>query len=101
MRRYEIIMQEESFYDQDTLMQLVDNSAIVRYRLRSATFPMESIRIPGFIGEITIRVRGPQTMVNFVRMLLEFGSYAGVGMKTAIGMGNITFEECRKEQKKL
>lgn len=97
MLRYESVLNEDDFYDKDTLMQLVDNSAIVRYRLRSVTFPMESTRIPGFMGEITVRIRGPQTMVNFVRLLLEFGTYAGVGMKTAIGMGNITYDERRKE----
>lgn len=101
MLRYESILPEESFYDPDTLMQLVDNSSIVRYRLRSVTFPMEATRIPGFMGEITIRIKGPQTMVNFVKLLLTFGTFAGVGMKTAMGMGNMTYEERRKEQKKL
>ena len=50
---------------------------------------MEGVKIPGFKGDITIRIGGPQQMSNMAWMLAKFGEYAGVGIKTGIGMGAI------------
>ena len=73
--------------DADTLEQLYTNAQIVRYDLKSVSFSLEGVKIPSFIGKITIKMNGTQTMANFARMLLEFGTYSGVGIKTSLGMG--------------
>ena len=71
---------------------------IVGYNLRSRTFHLEGIRIPSFIGNITIRIGGNKQFVNLINMLCECGKYSGVGIKTAIGMGAINvFPKSRKE----
>ena len=75
--------------DEDALEQLCENTQIVRYDLKSVNFSLEGVRIPAFIGKITIKINGTKTMADFANMLLEFGTYAGVGIKTALGMGFI------------
>ena len=53
---------------------------------------LDGTKIPAFIGDITITVKGPAQLVNLANLLLRFGTYSGVGIKTGIGMGGIAFE---------
>lgn len=89
MNKYDSAVCDESMMDADTLEQLTENAQIIRYDLKSVSFSLEGIKIPAFIGKITIKMSGTQTMSNFANMLFEFGEYSGVGIKTALGMGCI------------
>ena len=62
-------------------------TSIIKYNLKSTSFHLEGTRIPSFVGWIVIRNDGPQTMGNFIKLLLRFGKFSGVGIKTGIGMG--------------
>ena len=64
--------------DEETLEQLCANAQIVRYDLKSVSFSLEGVRIPSFIGKITIRMNGTKTMAGFANMLIEFGTFSGV-----------------------
>lgn len=44
-------------------------------------------------GRLTFKVQGAQTLKAYVKMLLTFGEYSGLGMKTSLGMGGIKLEE--------
>ena len=61
--------------DEETLEQLCANAQIVRYDLKSVSFSLEGVRIPSFIGKITIRMNGTKTMAGFANMLIEFGTF--------------------------
>ena len=93
MNKYSAILSETDMYDEETLEQLVESSELAEYRLRSVKFPMEGIVIPAFCGTITIRMRGTNTMARYLRMLLRFVEYSGVGIKTAMGMGAVRMAE--------
>ncbi len=97
MNRYDASNAEESMRDEDTLEQLTEKTVLSRYELRSTIFCIEGIKIPAFIGKITLRIDGTQTMANFANMLLNFGQYSGIGIKTALGMGAIRLLEGRSE----
>lgn len=88
MKRYDAVS-EESMYDEDTLDQLTEKAVVSRYELRSTIFSIEGVRIPAFIGKMTLRMDGTQTMTNFANMLFHFGSYSGIGIKTSLGMGAV------------
>ncbi len=81
--------------DEDTLEELVKCSRIVRYNLRSCFFPLEKVRIPGFKGDLSIKISGKQTLVNYARLLFEFGEFSGVGIKCSMGMGAMKIQERR------
>lgn len=102
MNKYDAAVREESMTDEETLEQLCENSQIVRYDLKSVPFVMEKVKIPGYVGKITIKISGTQTMVNFANLLFEFGEYSGIGIKTALGMGavRITKEEGDRSDRK-
>lgn len=89
MNKYDAAMGVGSMTDLDTLEQLCQYAKIVRYDLKSVSFALEGIKIPAFVGKITIEMRGTKTMANFAKMLFEFGKYSGVGIKTSLGMGFI------------
>ncbi len=93
MNKYSAGSSELAMFDEDTLEQLVSHMSVSRYHLRSVTFPLEGVRIPAFMGTMTIRVNGTQTMANYARLLLRFGAYSGVGIKTGMGMGAVKWVE--------
>ncbi len=85
---------------EETLQQLTDYTQITSYSLKSRMFPLEGVRIPAFTGTIGLKLHGPMQLVNLAHLLLRYGEYAGVGIKTAIGMGNIELSEKRAEYDK-
>lgn len=93
MNKYDTAAKGEGMRDEDTLEELCTNSEIVRYNLKSTAFCLEGVKIPSFIGTITIRLQGTQTMANFASMLFEFSEFSGIGIKTALGMGAVKIQK--------
>lgn len=89
MLRYSYISNEIDLFDEDTLDQLTHDSLITGLRISGRRFPMERVYIPGFVGEITVKCTGANTMARFIRLLLRFAEYSGIGIKTAVGMGAV------------
>lgn len=88
MNKYSVSSELLNMYDEETLEQLTAHSCVSGYRLKSTFFPLEKVKIPSFIGDITIKVSGTATLAKYIRLLLRFGEYSGVGIKTAMGMGS-------------
>ena len=96
MNRYDSVA-NEGFHDEDALQELTERSRIIRYNLRSTVFSLEGVRIPSFLGAVTIKLDGTMTMKRFTHMLFRFGEFSGVGIKTSLGMGAIALS--REQQK--
>ena len=94
MNKYDKAMNdsENSVFDVSTLDELCDKTKITRYNLRTCGFPLEGVTISSFIGNFTLKVDGPQSLVNFAHMLFKFGEYSGIGIKNSVGMGAICVE---------
>ncbi len=95
--RYDLIFQQETLSDPETFDQLCANCRISGYRLKSTVFHLEGVKIPAFIGDITLRCNGTATMANFLNMLLTFGTFSGIGVKTSIGMGSFSCQKIIRE----
>lgn len=89
MNRWNYLSDNEVMADVDLLDELTKATKIKGYDLKSTGFCLERVVIPAFVGNIIISIKGTQTLVNFANMLLRFGEYSGVGIKTSIGMGMI------------
>lgn len=100
MKKFDAASEKAGMFSEETLEQLAENTEIVDYNLRSIRFSLEGVRIPAFLGRMRIRIHGTQTMVNFAKLLFEFGNYSGVGIKTAIGMGSIRVTEQKRRDSK-
>lgn len=99
MCKYDAVTKEESLIDEEALEELAGCAEIIRYDLKSVPFHLEGVKIPAFIGKITLKLGGTQTMVNFANMLFRFGEFSGVGIKTGMGMG--TYKIIEKEKGKI
>ena len=96
MRKYSAASSSTDMTDEDTLQYISEHSSISDFRIRSTRFPLEGVKIPAFMGEITIRFRGTDTMARYAKMLLEFGEFSGIGIKSGMGMGAIKIIERTK-----
>ena len=91
-----LLMHYGQVYDNDregyfeTIEYVDQNVRILSYSLRSSYFGNVAggqKRIPAFVGTMTLGLRGQQLTAGLARMLLRFGEFAGVGIKTSMGMG--------------
>lgn len=98
MRRMDFVSLRSGMYDDDLLEELTRRSEIVGYNLRTVNYHLEGVRIPAFIGWITIKVTGAQSLINYVNMLMRFGEFSGVGIKTSLGMGALKIMEGSKKK---
>ena len=93
MQKYGRLVENQPEIEEDTLDYLSEHSTITNYRLETIYFRVHGQRIPAFRGRLTFKVQGAQTLKAYVKMLLTFGEYSGLGMKTSLGMGGIKLEE--------
>lgn len=86
--------------DEEVLSHLTEYTKIVHYSLRTATFHLKDAGITGYIGRVILSIRGPEQLARLCGMLLSFAEYAGVGIKTSLGMGgcNVTPEYFRNKK---
>lgn len=80
--------------DIETLDFIEQNVRVCAYNLQSRYFDHvapHGKKIPAFAGTMTLSVAGPASMAGLARMLLKFGTYAGIGIKTSMGMGGFTY----------
>jgi CRISPR-associated endoribonuclease Cas6 len=101
IKKYDAVSEATEIYTPEVLRDLEENIAVIGYRLRSTFFGVEGVKVPAFVGELTIKIGGPQQLVNLAYMLLRFGTFSGAGIKTAMGMGGLELverrtKECRK-----
>ncbi|NLM20818.1 MAG: CRISPR-associated endoribonuclease Cas6 [Peptococcaceae bacterium] len=89
VQRYSSFAQDFSLDDSEALEQIIDHLNIVRYSLRSAVYHLEGVKITGFAGKIIIQIQGPEQLARLAGLLLSFAEYAGIGGKTALGMGGV------------
>ena len=74
--------------EEDDLAQILAvHTRLTRYALRSAAFSVEGYSIRGFRGQIALQFAGGDMVRRILGTLLAFAPYAGIGIKTALGMG--------------
>lgn len=61
-------------------------------QLESRPFSIKHAQIPGAVGTVVCDNRCRDFHRTLASALLEFGSYSGVGIKTALGMGGFAIE---------
>ena len=100
MNKYSAASGNLEMFDEETLKQLTECVSVPAYQLRSARFPLEGVKIPSFLGRMTLQVRGSGTMARYIRLLARFGEYSGAGIKTGMGMGALRMQEGFGEKEK-
>lgn len=102
LNKYAAAAEQTENKDEETLAELCSHTELIRYDLKSVPFHLEGVRMNAFIGKITLKLSGTRTMQNFANLLFRFGTYSGIGIKTALGMGAyqiIEEREARRDRK--
>ena len=79
--------------DDELLQELCDGIRVERYALETREAPLgPRTRSKGFIGtcEYSAGRRGATDCRRFLRLLAEFAFFAGVGLRTTMGMGQVS-----------
>ncbi|MBC7075727.1 MAG: CRISPR-associated endoribonuclease Cas6 [Syntrophomonadaceae bacterium] len=93
VQKWNAYAQETIINDEQALEDLIKNSRIVDYSLKSCRYRFKGVKIPAFMGSVIISLRGPHAMLNLYNMLLNFLPYSGLGIKASLGMGAVRVEE--------
>lgn len=76
--------------EEDDLAQtLAAYTRLTRYTLRSVGFSVDGYNIRAFRGQIALHFTGNDMVRRILGTLLAFAPYAGIGIKTALGMGAV------------
>ena len=92
IKKYDAVNTENEINSPTLLDDFEKYINISSYNLRSTIFHIEGVKIPAFLGTLSLRINGPQQLVNLVHLLLEFGTFSGIGIKTALGMGALEID---------
>ena len=93
MKRFDAFAEKDSIWMEEALEDLAGFSTIIGYNMRSTFFSLEGIRVPAFQGTVTLKIHGPQQLVNLASLLFHYGEFSGIGIKTAMGMGELNIGE--------
>lgn len=63
---------------------------IKHFRIQDSLYHIKGSPIPGFTGDLTLATHASGFHRQLTHALLLFAGYAGLGIKTALGMGGIT-----------
>ena len=69
------------------------------FNIVSDKFSIHNAEVKGFKGLVSLRLYGNQTLKNYLLMLLNFAEYSGIGVKTSLGMGNVTISQIQEWRK--
>ena len=93
MQKYSRLFPELNTFDEELLDYISEHSKITSYRLQTSYFTIHQKKIPAFLGRVTIKITGASTLKAYVKMLLAFGEFSGVGIKASMGMGGLEIEK--------
>ncbi|NLB78464.1 MAG: CRISPR system precrRNA processing endoribonuclease RAMP protein Cas6 [Clostridiaceae bacterium] len=92
VQKWNLYPEKYSVNDEEAIEQLIENTRIQSYNLRSTRYHVKGAVIPSFIGDTTITVRGPEPLLQLINLLMMFLEFSGLGMKTSLGMGGCKIE---------
>lgn len=91
--RYSANAHTVSLNDPAAMEQLARHLRIVRYSLHTNVYYLESAKITGYMGRMTLAVSGPEQLARLAGALLTMAEYCGLGIKTALGMGAVSVKQ--------
>ena len=89
LNKWNTFSPQNKLLEKDLEYTLAKCSKITKYSLHSQPFSLERSVITGFKGEIQLKFRANEMIRRIIALLLSYAQFAGVGIKTALGMGGL------------
>lgn len=79
----------------DMIGYLGETVALQRHRIQTRSFQVHNSHISGFTGNVTLKVlsRVDLLLMHVAHLLVQYGNFAGTGVKTRLGMGSTKLSE--------
>ncbi len=90
LQRWNVFSETITMEQDGLLEQLVSHCRLTKYQLRSQTFSVNGSTIYGCDGWLHYQFFGYDMLKRLQGLLAAFAPYAGIGVKTALGMGAVT-----------
>lgn len=87
--RWNLCFPEIALDDPEAMQAILRGLHITDYKLQTLRHPMKQTRIPSFTGKLIVETRLPAPLAEVFKTLYCFAPYAGVGIKTTLGMGGV------------
>ena len=65
---------------------------ITKYSLHTQTFSVSNGNVYGFCGNIKVKFSGNDMTRRLMNLILMYANFAGIGIKTALGMGAVNYQ---------
>ena len=82
---------EQEFYDQERYTKK-SCCHITKYALHTQTFSVNNGNIYGFCGNIKVKFSGNDMTRRLMNLIFLYANFAGIGIKTALGMGAVDYQ---------
>lgn len=89
LQRWNAFSDSISLADEEILREMVRHTELYAYKLQSCTYHLEGVKIPSFRGWVELAIRGPEPLKRIITLLSAFAEFAGIGIKTSLGMGGV------------
>lgn len=97
VNRWDAVFPEYSMNDEDAMRALETGVMIRDFQLRTVRFALKGNKIPGCLGKLYLQSRLPEPLFEIWNLLLRFGTFSGVGIKTTLGMGALDLAVVRSD----
>lgn len=91
IKSFNSVMTGYEITDKDVIQDIINNTKITSYRLKSTPYYLKQSRVQGYMGEYLISSR--TKYVEIFSLLMYFALYSGIGIKRRLGMGAIILKE--------
>lgn len=89
LKKFNAFQTDYNFISGKLLEDIEEQVILDGYKVQSNKFSLEGIKIPSFQGFITLKVYGSDILKSYLHLLVAFGEFSGIGIKSALGMGKI------------
>lgn len=93
LRRWNTCMGTDVIIPEDETDILAEGIYAERFNIHDSIYRIKGNPIHGFCGEMTLANRLSGEFREHAELLMAFAEYAGVGIKTALGMGGVEIEK--------
>lgn len=89
LKKFDAFQEDYNYFSEALLEDMQSMVRLDNYKVWSNKYALEGVKIPSFQGRITLKVLGSDILKSYVHLLTAFGTFSGVGIKTALGMGKM------------
>lgn len=89
LNRWNNFAKQDAIEEQDLALNLAMQTYVANYEMKLIPFYLERTKIPAFKGKYILTVKNKTILKNIIYLLSAYAPFAGVGIKTSVGMGAV------------